>query len=279
MHKEHESKPCCLYKFRDFENKYHLKSVENSEFWFASPEEFNDPYDCNIPIRFDLCSKDWLYKQYLEFLSVDFPSLSLEEAKQKALKYADDPFRWKTQKKRIAANIGIFSLASYWNKFESQLMWSHYSKSHQGFVIGLSRRVLQDWVDDIANSDHSIRARFAQVKYRKEIPRLLPCEMDENEIVRKIITYKSQAWSYEEEIRLSIGKITVDDSLLSLSRKDRLQKLPPNVIQEITVGTNASSLNIDKIKNILKANGSKVKLYQATPNLDDFSFERLPIDY
>lgn len=40
--------PRVLYKYRDRKNRYHRRIIRNNEIYFASPKDFNDPFDCRI---------------------------------------------------------------------------------------------------------------------------------------------------------------------------------------------------------------------------------------
>ncbi len=54
-----EDFPKILYKFRYFDEKgYHLRILTDNEIFFASPKLFNDPFDCRIPVRYDLGNRD-----------------------------------------------------------------------------------------------------------------------------------------------------------------------------------------------------------------------------
>ena len=131
-----------LYKFRCFDNPNHFRTIEYCEFWFASPTEFNDPFDCNIPIRFDLCPKEWRYEKMLQHILSINPHLSKEKAEAKARRAADDDEGWLREQRRVYCEVigpknGILSLTPHWNTVESLLMWSHYANSHKGFAVGL----------------------------------------------------------------------------------------------------------------------------------------------
>ena len=41
--------PKILYKYRDWNDEFSKRSIENLEVFFPSPRRFNDPFDCAIP--------------------------------------------------------------------------------------------------------------------------------------------------------------------------------------------------------------------------------------
>jgi hypothetical protein len=74
-------------------------------------------------------------------------------------------------------------------KRDNQLMWAHYTKSHTGVCIGYdSKTLLKDFP----------KSRW--ISYSNELPTF---EMyDKDGAIERISTTKSEAWSYEAEIRL-----------------------------------------------------------------------------
>ncbi len=48
------------YKFRNWGECCHRRLLTHREIYFASPKEFNDPFDCRIPPRYDLEDIDTL---------------------------------------------------------------------------------------------------------------------------------------------------------------------------------------------------------------------------
>ena len=51
--------PSILYKYRNWSNPLHQKILKENKIFLASPRDFEDIYDCNIPEKFP--SKDELY--------------------------------------------------------------------------------------------------------------------------------------------------------------------------------------------------------------------------
>ncbi|PRY16233.1 hypothetical protein CLV24_10177 [Pontibacter ummariensis] len=54
--------PKTLFKYRDWSNENHRRLISNQEIYFPKPSDFNDPFDGNIPVRWDLLT----YQQCLE---------------------------------------------------------------------------------------------------------------------------------------------------------------------------------------------------------------------
>jgi hypothetical protein len=65
--------PRYFYKFRSF-NDDHLKLLQQNELYFPSPNKFDDPYDCRIPIRYDCeAPEDKRYSYWKQFNETHYP--------------------------------------------------------------------------------------------------------------------------------------------------------------------------------------------------------------
>ena len=59
-----------LYKYQDWNNKSHRRLISKQELYFPKPSEFNDPFDGNISVRWDLLSFEEYYEKNLEMMSI-----------------------------------------------------------------------------------------------------------------------------------------------------------------------------------------------------------------
>src|ERR1035437_2687516 len=50
--------PKTVYKYRDWENKNHKKVLTEQSIWISDSFDFNDPFDCNIPVSYELLNTD-----------------------------------------------------------------------------------------------------------------------------------------------------------------------------------------------------------------------------
>jgi hypothetical protein len=49
--------PQVVYKYRDWNNPFHKNILLHNEIYLASPKDFNDPFDCRIPMNFQNMSE------------------------------------------------------------------------------------------------------------------------------------------------------------------------------------------------------------------------------
>lgn len=56
--------PPVLYKYRNWDDRYHRRIVKERENYFARPDCFKDPLYCHIPLRYDLITNEDILNKY-----------------------------------------------------------------------------------------------------------------------------------------------------------------------------------------------------------------------
>ncbi|MDD3322035.1 MAG: DUF2971 domain-containing protein [Paludibacter sp.] len=220
--------PKMVYKYSAI-NSNLLKSLINSELWFATPISFNDPFDCQLNDKtvWDSIS----IRNYLNYLKVVGNSdLDIEDIIEQY--YLDNnSFRHFFTKyfKRILSNIGVCCFTTSPKIF---LMWSHYANSHKGLCLKF----------DITK-DENLFLTALPVKYSIDYPSFDYLK-ERNKLAERMLLTKSKVWKYEKEIRVITGK-----SGPQLFKKDCLK--------EIIFGYKTTELEIKEIKKIVSNSGYK----------------------
>src|SRR5882757_8788831 len=62
---EIEKAPKIVYKYRNWVDEYHRDVLLKNQLFLASPKDFNDPFDCRIPINYHLLNTPEKIKQYI----------------------------------------------------------------------------------------------------------------------------------------------------------------------------------------------------------------------
>jgi hypothetical protein len=127
-----------LYKYRSF-NNYALQILTNLEVYFSSPEELNDPLDCDfksIPLA------EAVKKRLTEDELLIFNEVSTKLYNKKGTGKLVPIFR---AIENVSKQAGIFSLCQTNN---DPLMWSHYADGHKGFCIGFSRSYIENLISN-----------------------------------------------------------------------------------------------------------------------------------
>lgn len=208
-----------LFRFSSYD-KHFLSELRNRELHFSSPNDFNDPFDCQL--EYNRVLREVLLER-LQSAQVDFDSF-INEIK----KYMN------------SARVCCFSRAR-----KNQLMWAHYAAKHTGVCIGFDTSILA----------RETGCKFADVSYMAKHPlskgnkvRGLLDELDLYEgldfinnkqsylqaVVDRLLSSKYSYWRYEREVRL-------------ITHNKVKKVISPKAITSVTIGLRAS----EPVKNSL----------------------------
>lgn len=212
-----------IYKFQTF-NLNSLSSIINSQLWFSSPGEFNDPLDCTIkadithyPVNSN--ATDFYKAMAIEFPK-SFPFKEKFEAFNKNHNVFDEDYKLffdlKTKKNIV---ISCFS-----KLFNHPLMWAHYAEGHTGFCLGFDREVLEEKFGK--NVIHDVQYPY------KRIPIKVNANPDPDKPIAfdpiQVFNTKYRFWRYEKEVRAIL--------YMNDEAADQLVSYPQNSLKEIVFG-------------------------------------------
>ena len=256
--------PDTLYKYRDWANIFHRKIITRQEIYFPKPSEFNDPFDGNIPVRWDLMTYEECIEKNFELINIVHKDKDQKLVKEYAKKVTDEKTLWHPDKlaserpeqlEKWNSIIGLLSLSSVPDNI---LMWSHYSSNHTGFVVGLDTKSLFE------NYDFDY---LEPVVYQSQYPTITGLDETTEQFHKKFF-YKSNLWSYENEWRISKNHI-----------EKRIIKLDASTINEVIIGccTN-NKLTKEIIQFSKKHLGFGVKIFKANKDKYDFGLNLKQIE-
>lgn len=246
--------PNILYKYRDWNLKFHRTILEKQVVFFASPAEFNDPFDCKIPIRYDINPEKQLEDIYFNIIKAVHKNESDEKIRTFAKKQVHDgEVDPKTFKKNdqvyfddLDKRMGVFSVSEHNNDI---LMWGHYANSHKGFCLGL----------DVAELMKSDDIDFiGKVNYSSSFPIIIPSGNLEHQFEKQIFS-KWDKWIYEAEYRFTKNHI-----------QNRKIVLSSQCYKEIIFGYQMENKERNKIKNIVLKKFPDIRIYEALPSKEKF---------
>lgn len=248
--------PETLYKYRDWTNGNHRRIISKQEIYFPKPSEFNDPFDGNIPIRWDLMTYDQCLEKNLELINIFHKGEDQRLVRKYAKKVTDKKTFWHPDKlakerpvqlKKWDSIIGLLSLSSVPDNI---LMWSHYSSNHRGFVIGFdTHSLINDYDFDY----------IEPIIYQTQYP-IISGQDDTTDQFHKKFFCKSDLWTYEKEWRISKNHIV-----------KRKIKLNHKTINQVLIGCCA---DFEQTKSIIKLSkkslGVDIPIFKASKNENDF---------
>jgi hypothetical protein len=255
--------PETVYKYRCWNDSFHRRLLFEQELYLASAVQFNDPFDSTIPFRYrkeDL-TPDNIFLKLIEVGKKQWPSMSDTELYQLAYeRQSSGDFEngkywienYPSWKKDIENMFGIASLTP---KNDNLLMWSHYSNSHKGFVMGFQTEMLFD----------QVQGSLGPVLYSEKVPEMGLFEDMTIGLIR-ILNTKSTNWQYEEEIRIS-----------KIHSSRQTVKLRKDTITSVIMGANLTENEKNQITDFIKKELPHVKLLESTLSLVEFKLDLIPV--
>lgn len=254
--------PKILYKYTSASTGRLI--LQNKTIRFSSPLAFDDPYDCFVPVRFDLLPKEQLNDFYNNIPFISFmrhpgqPMFGYGQVRILRAKHRSS-LSWQLYRTPLKYKSGVYSnfINHYIKVFclskrnNDLLLWSLYGDKHKGICISFST----DYVG--ANSPPNA---IVKVRYQSEFPTILPEWSMDTSIDATIIQqakWKSNHWRSQQEYRFVIS-----------SEKPSLTtdvEIEPQAIREIIFGCNAPADDIRSIVELIN-NGSEfshIKLFSA----------------
>lgn len=272
-----------VYKFLGSERSAFL---ENGLLRFTQAAALNDPYECLAAFP-DVSPEEMagdLFSGVLDrvgYKENDSREERLLKARQigdafsriKAM-FKDDPWLYRDfaidlNQRRINNGLGILSLSRRW---DSALMWSHYTKTYSGFCVGFDRN--HSYFQEILDGEQPRRTALLPVNYGTKRPIIPKVRTDANGL--EIFLTKSIDWAYEEEDRLLALLKDANKIIKDKPYDVHLFQIPYGAVTEIILGHNApESLRVDVLEAGKKLN---VPVYKTQLSERSFDVDRSPLE-
>ncbi|MES2486538.1 MAG: DUF2971 domain-containing protein [Bacteroidota bacterium] len=236
--------PAIVYKYRNWDAPHHNRFITEREVFMASPSSFEDPFDCKIPIRYDLLNNKQTLSWSDRLSKIANPGYSRQQhrkasrewAKQKLFKDKTHLDSYKTHYfTEYDKRLGILSLTA---EPCLEKMWTKYANDSEGICIGYNSRLMFEFLGG-----------GGKVSYLNELPIILPEPvMNRLEIRSHQLFAKEEKWNFENEYRTH--KFWPDP----VNTIDRQIKLPKEAFNRVILGKNISAKNRQEIINAVKDN-------------------------
>jgi len=204
-----ESVPAKLYKYQSC-NSYSFSNLKKGCLWFSKPEDFNDPFDCDINfeimdvtqenlrllfehMRASVSDKNRFDKKYL-LQSGNINKAFTDDVKKFALMGIAE-----YRKKWMQIGVTCFS-----EKNDDVLMWSHYANGHQGFCLEFDT-TFSPFIE--TEKDTPIKVHYSNSYPPLSLADILNRNLPP--LPKNLFGTKSLHWCYEAEWRIlsSVGNI------------------------------------------------------------------------
>ncbi len=235
--------------------------LENGCIRFTQADSLNDPFE--IRPCFDL-RKKWLTKFSREHFAREAPEIQVIERELEIQKTISGEIR--KLEGYIKRDYLVLSLTKERNNLA---MWSHYTDSYKGFVIGF---------DSDNPFFHQEKPRailpLSEVRYSNKRPFFPESNEDINESTIEILLTKSNHWEYEDELRM-FAKSEVADQVIQ--RGDGtyiyLFDFPTECISELIFGYQMEDILKEQIVEITEQRYKNAVLFEAHLSETDFDLD------
>lgn len=242
-----DSLPPIIYKFRDWENPFHRKTLTHDSLYLARQKELNDPLDALIPFSYkkDQMTPENIEKKLFDTAQMQWPKKSPEELELivkrriKEVDFTSDEYWVKmipTFKEMVNQKLGILSMAKNW---DNPALWTHYGNSHKGFCLGFNTEKLFQGIGGL----------IGEVIYSEE-----PNEVDlfDNSLkgLAKAILQKSPDYKFESEIRITKTDMAGQTILF-----------PTGSLEKVILGNRIKEENKAEILDVVKKYHPGTKVY------------------
>jgi len=230
--------------------------LEHSRIRFTQPAALNDPFE-TLP-----CYAEYNQHAIETFLSKS--GMTRETASAALLRAAESAAEF------LVTNIRElwsqhFTILSVTKKRNNLLMWSHYTNSHRGFVIGFDSRNPFFRPGNGKALDALRAVAYSQTRWM--IPKGDMSDFSREkrmEANAKIFFTKSVDWCYEEEMRVLAHPSHADYRIPVASSYDIcLHSFPPECVKEVIFGclmTQGNRIKIDPARIPRKAESNRAQV-------------------
>lgn len=177
-----------IYKYHKL-NVFLFELLTNKEFYLATREELNDPFDLSVSINKDVFQKFYIEK-YPYFKS---DALHLQNTTDlfEYFRIKDKSEYTRRLKEVVPDEYWKNRTTCFTEQANNSLMWSHYTDNHTGVCIKFD-----------LSKDEELKNALTPIKYLKRIP-----EIKQTADFRKHLYLKENSWSSEMEWRIVSDKI------------------------------------------------------------------------
>lgn len=244
MTDKYNENPSTLYRYVPFDDR--LKSIiVESKIHFASPIQYNDPFDCSISLFAEGTEQEKRdnFNRLIKNYSPPGQIISGEEMLERE-KSIDLKQMFKEGQQKLKEKIGVLSLSA---KNDNILMWAHYANQHNGVCLEFSLK-----------TDDPFFVESLPVEYSADYPRINYYRSTPDKLIKTLLV-KFEDWKYEEEWRL-----------INFNSGPGMYSFSPNLLTGIIFGLKMTKKNQDTIQNWIKQGRSQPILYKAVQNDNSF---------
>lgn len=238
--------PKYLYKYRPVDI-HTIRLIVQSEAYFPSPLDFNDPFDCKANVKIDSTPEE-LDTFLRTLMSPIPPNIDTLVKKYSADNLAYSILAEKIEEVRIEqlGTTGVYCLSEV---NDSVLMFSHYANGHRGVCLQFTQTGSEFF--DLK----------LQVKYKPgfQAVSLGQLQKPASSLVEAWLAYKSADWEYEKEwriVKLNVARKTVP--------------FPAGVLSGVIFGCEMANKDKELVRSLVAGRSPVVGIFEARKATDHY---------
>ncbi|UTZ22038.1 DUF2971 domain-containing protein [Vibrio campbellii] len=246
--------PIKIYKYEPM-SVQSLINLKAQALYFNSPSNFNDPFDCEVPLelRFPYDPEAQLIKTHYEiefrnskeFQKYDqLRNTTLKEFKVSLEKMATDLYEQGVKGLFKDKGVSCFSETN-----DNLLMWSHYASSAKGFCL--------EFRTDIEPFEKARKVNYVANPQQVDYVKMMLGGGDY--FLDNLLCTKSSHWAYEKEWRVFHHEV------------NKVYYYPSDSLTAVYFGSEIDRDFLEIICLIIQGQNPNVKFYQGTRSNDQFS--------
>lgn len=247
------------------------RTFTHCELYFASPTQFNDPFDCCPPFSITDYTDNDLIDHFRKAFSSICPHISDPEleaiiGKRVASIVQNDLFKsdivapFISSCHEVNRELGVLCLSEVPDDI---LMWSHYADGHRGVVLQFDKSILESAFGACSCKQVDCKNNILTLR---EINGANP-----DELVRLLLLKKANRWEYEKEWR-----IIIDPSLNKLIPNCRIDRFPKDALTGVIFGAEMAPEDQYTVHMWLKDGSHQAQIYKAMRETGSYSLKINP---
>jgi hypothetical protein len=251
------------FKYRSLTDPHTEDIFEKRELWYSAPKDFNDPFDCNLPLNCDGLSDKEIEDAHVGIAKIMGRPLSSDELNEMTDTVKSErinPLLVKWQKDcYVDSSVCCFSHLG-----DSIQMFSYYADGHKGICIEFSFSVL-DRPTGISVAQQlfgSARIVPFDVCYQKKFPELNFLKLSAlgpEKMAKNLIGVKARRWVHEKEFRIFRDLLPAG-----------AVPFAPKILKRVILGAKTGDKEMDLVKGWLKEWPTPVVLSKAKADTKAF---------
>lgn len=252
-----------LYHYESFNHDFLVGTLSQGMIYCSIPSRFNDPWDCKPTFDTSGLDNPKRYENYVQWFDAigrkHWPALEEAERQRRIRIMRSDRSFLENRIRDCSSDIAkaiddryrVYCLSP---DPTSTLMWSHYSRHHQGICLEFDAR------NDVFGS-------ALKVDYRETYPELALDSDADNQAILTLLT-KSTVWKYEDEYRIIAEERAHAIAKDTLKTDNNFLAYPAGSLKAVIIGCQAADTTVNEIGQIVEKHGRGIAIKRAvrTPN-------------